>query len=264
MKWELESELALRASSSAGALLTSSSGLSFIEKENHKDIVTEFDVAAGRVIEGVLAENSKYAIVNEENISTYSSSDQSIFWVIDPIDGTSNFASGMNYFCTSVGLISDKDFVVGSIYAPKNRELYFTYGDQGSFLNGKAIQSHKSIDLKQSIVAASFSNSSNDSMFLQNQYVVFGEVNNASRSLLRLGSAALNLAYVSDGRLQGAYGLKAKIWDVGAGLALAKQAGAMVYVEHVDFIHVNYVVGSKNVVEQILQILQKKELINVT
>ena len=258
MKWEFEAEIALRATSSAGSLLNHIVVGSIAEKENYKDIVTEFDFAVGKHINTILSTSSNYPIVNEEFTDSHSNVYKHPYWVVDPIDGTTNFSTGMHLFASSVGLVENNDFLVGAIYAPKTKELYFTYGDQGSYLNGKLIGVKKNINLKQASVVASFANMPGD----PKQYEAFGEINDKSRTLLRLGSAALNIAYVCDGRLNGAYGIKAKIWDIGASLALAKHAGATVFYEFIDNITLNYVVGSSNVVSEIKDILSRKELIN--
>lgn len=263
MKWESESKLALKATSQAGGLLSNCVSQTSSEKNNYKDIVTEFDVAAGRIIHTVLSSSSQFPIVNEEQLESHSlnTTKTPTYWVVDPIDGTTNFASGMSFYATSVGLVDNGKFVAGSVYAPKTRELYFTYGDQGSYLNGKLLSANRSVALKQASIAASFSNSLSDETLRRRQYEAFGEINDKSRTLLRLGSAALNIAYASDGRIHGAYGLNAKIWDVGAALSLAAQAGCSVYYEFIDPLNLNYIVGSEYIVSDIRTILSGKGLL---
>ncbi len=264
MKWEFEAELALKSAYEAGAILTDVVIQQLDEKGSHKDIVTEYDLASSRVINQNLKNNSLYPFINEEFVTADAGQMKkpSTYWVVDPIDGTINFASGLPLFATSVGLVHEEEFVVGALYAPKMRDLYFTYRDQGNYLNGKRIYHKKVSSLKQASVAASFSNAHIDPILRKKQYEVFGEVNDSARSLLRLGSAALNIAFVSEGKLHGAYGMNAKIWDIGAALAIAKQAGCALYFEYVDAINLNYIVGSEVVVSEIKKILVGKGLLN--
>lgn len=262
MKWKFESELALKAVSTAGTLLHDPFPPIISEKNHFKEIVTELDNTIGRVITHLLSASSKYPVVNEESIESYEQITQCpTFWVVDPIDGTTNFSTGLPFYCSSVGLMDRGKFVLGSICSPKTKEIYFTYGDQGSYLNGRLLFIKNTATLKQASIAVSFSNSICHIKDHRKQYAVFGEINDRARNVLRLGSAALNIAYVCDGRLHGAYGLNAKIWDVGASLALAKASGCSIYYELIDNVNVNYIVGTTSIMNDIKEILQNKGLL---
>ncbi len=264
MKWEVESEFALRAVSEAGQFLQTALPQQISEKENFKDIITEHDRTAGHIIEEIL-KKTEHAILNEEEESSHSlvrKLNDSTFWAVDAIDGTTNCSTGMSIFASSVGLIHNRAFAVGALCAPKLKELYFTRGDQGSYLNGKKISVSEVSSLKRASIVVGFSNATADFNFKKRQYEAFGEVNDRARAALRLGSAAMNIAYVADGRLHGAYGLQAKIWDVAGAMALAQQSGCELFYRFNSDDTVDYIVGSQLVVTELRKILEQRGFFN--
>ena len=261
VNWEFESELALKAVSKTAELLVNSSEVPKIDlKGDHKDIVTEADISCEAIILEILKATS-HTIVGEESSTKTDVSkvlDNPAVWFVDPIDGTTNFASGMPLYGSSIGLYAKGEFVVGAVCVPPQRELFFTYGDHGSFMNGRRL-SVKNRVLKSASIVASFSNSKVFKEQRQKEYSLFGKLNEASRTNLRLGSAAINICYVADGRLHGAYGFNACMWDIAGGLAIAKQAGCKIYLNlNVESLTASYVVGVPTVATELFSILKEE------
>ena len=129
-------------------------------------------------------------------------------WIIDPIDGTSNFLHGIPHFCISIALKSKGEILIGSIFDPIKNELFYAEKNQGAFFNNHRMKVSKKNNL-------------DDCLFATNSIGV-QEVNLNSRVT---GSAALDLAYVSSGRFDGFFQKKLNIWDIAAGLLFVKEAG---------------------------------------
>ena len=264
-EWIPESELALKAISESVEIIQSSSNTNdFIKsKESYRDIVTYVDVLVEKRIRLVLNVTG-YKILGEETADRIT---DNIFscgptWVIDPIDGTANFVSSIPFYSTSVGLMEKEEFILGAVVVPEFKELFFTIGSDNAYLNGRLLKSGNA-SMKNSLIAAGFSGKAYAPEKRQIEYELFGTINDHSRGCLRLGSAAINICYVASGRLQAAYGIANKIWDVAGAIAIARCAGCEIYFEHISNTHmVNYVVGLHGVTNKIAEIVQSKQLAN--
>lgn len=213
-------------------------------KDGLRDIVTNVDIAISNLLCSRLVDTG-ISVVSEED-AFYGVLPKN-FWVVDPIDGTVNFSNGLNLYAISIGLIEDSLPVLGFVCAPSLDELYITLAPGSVFLNGKPIKHHHKI-YKESLIAASFSGKPDDS-----EFKLFQAINSTTRGCLRTGSAAINICWAAIGRLQGAYGLKAKLWDVAGAIAIAKSAGCEVVTKTYEEnpLLIDYVVGSEGVVRQI-------------
>jgi myo-inositol-1(or 4)-monophosphatase len=179
--------------------------------------------------------------------------DETTFWLVDPIDGTVNFANGVPYFAISAGLWEGGGFRVGAVSLPAFKELFFTHGDEAAFLNGRRLKVRPA-RIDEALVGVSFPGRATAEK--QDPYGMFGRVNEATRGCLRLGSAAALVCLVACGRLQGAYGFGAKIWDVGGALAIALRAGAEVrFRRHPGGPLIDYVVAAPGAGGPLRQIL---------
>jgi len=141
--------------------------------------------------------------------------------VIDPIDGTANFAHGIPHFCVSIALVADGELVLGAIAAPMYEELYRARLGRGAFLNGRAMRVAEVTDLKQAIVELGWSARRPARAYttLLERVLATGAI------FLRAGSGALGLAYVADGRTHGYCELHINSWDTLAGLLMVREAG---------------------------------------
>lgn len=267
INFNFEAELALKAATTGAEIIKErfAEALAIKTKGTPRDIVTDLDLIIERHIIDIL-KTSGHKIVGEEtskndSLSTFP---EELTWFIDPIDGTTNFVSSIPFYATSIGLVSNSKFHIGSVVIPALNEIFFTFGDKGSFLNGKVIKTTPT-DLNNSLIAVAFSSKSHDNTRRKQEFELFGTLNDKSRGCLRLGAAAINICYVAANRLQAAYGVSNKIWDVAGGLAVAMQAGCNVYVEWISGTNrINYVVGAPGVADEIAQFLNSKKLINVS
>ena len=233
-------------------------------KESLRDISTIVDMEIEQSIISILSE-SKYPILAEEtshNIKTNIDT-KKLYWAVDPIDGTVNFINGLDIFCVSVGLCKDNDFLLGAIAMPRLRKLYCTIGPDAAFLNGKPlIHNHRKIE--EALIAASFSGEKSDIETRNNEYQLFGDINDLSRGCVRLGSAAANICFTASGELQAAYGFNAKIWDVAGALSVAITAGCSSFINiSKESNNISYIVGSETIVSKIHQMSLEKGFFTV-
>jgi myo-inositol-1(or 4)-monophosphatase len=142
-------------------------------------------------------------------------------WVIDPIDGTANFAHGIPHFCVSIALVADGELVLGAIAAPMYEELYRARLGRGAFLNERPMRVAATTDLKQAMIELGWS-----ARRPARAYTALVERVLATGAIfLRAGSGALGLAYVADGRTHGYCELNINSWDALAGILLVREAG---------------------------------------
>lgn len=265
MRWEAEAELALKAVSTAAEIISERPDVGIItQKGSLRDIATDMDKGLETHITTLLR-GSGHAVVGEEaQRDGVPKLTGGPFWVVDPLDGTVNYVSGMPFYAISVGLVTGDarlQWPVGAVAVPSAKELYFTHGDGGAYLNGRRLQVSHSSGLKSALVVASFSGDRGDPAMRAVQFEVFGDVNDASRGALRLGSAATAIAYVAAGRLQAAYGFSAHVWDVGGGLAIAVQAGCKTLcMRQPNSLRVHYITGVPAVVDELAQLLHNRGL----
>lgn len=188
-------------------------------------IVTEADKAAeSYVLKQILRKFPESSIITEET-GEYSGASE-LLWVIDPLDGTSNYAHGFPWFCVSIGVYSKGKALAGAVYQPILKEFFFAEKSVGSFLNGKRIKVSKGNRLADSLLGTGFYYSKKAQ--LAKEMKIFHRVNEVAQAVRRPGSAALDLACVSCGRFDGFWEKGLSSWDVAAGLLLVEEAGGMV------------------------------------
>lgn len=147
-------------------------------------------------------------------------------WIIDPLDGTTNYLHGLPFFCTSIALQQNDALVLGVIYDPTRGECFTAEKGKGASLNRKPIHVSQHKSLRQSLVAMGFPYNSLDR---QAEYLtILSTVISNSRGMRRLGSAALDMAYVACGRFDAFYEYGLHPWDVAAGAVLVSEAGGQV------------------------------------
>jgi myo-inositol-1(or 4)-monophosphatase len=147
-------------------------------------------------------------------------------WVIDPIDGTTNFAHGFPFYAISVGLEKAGKPILGIVYNPEHKEFFYAEKGRGAFLNGKRIKVSREKRLKKSLLMTGFSYKLGKSM--EANLVHFRSFLMASQAVRRAGSASLDLCYVACGRLEAFWELDLFPWDTSAGWIMVKEAGGEV------------------------------------
>jgi myo-inositol-1(or 4)-monophosphatase len=192
-------------------------------KLNVSDVVTAADKEAERVILSYIHDHFPgHGIIAEESGSECE--DAEWRWIIDPLDGTTNFSQGLPVFSVSIALQHNKETVVGVVFAPYLREMFHAVKDCGAFLNGKEIHCSDKKSIAESVVATGIPYDKRENP--DNNVAEVTRVAVNVRGLRRLGSAAIDLSYVAAGFLDAYWELNLKHWDVAAGSLIASEAGA--------------------------------------
>jgi len=182
-----------------------------VSKKGPRDFVTKTDKYVEKILIEELSKAKKnYSFLSEE-IGSIKKKDQENIWIIDPIDGTTNFLHGIPHFAVCIALQSETEIVSGLIFDPIKDEMFFAEKNKGAYLNNHRLRVSKK-------------NSIEDCLFSSNQEgVKFSDLN-----MRNSGCAALDLAYIASGRLDGFFQNKINLWDVAAGALLVKEAGGIV------------------------------------
>jgi myo-inositol-1(or 4)-monophosphatase len=146
-------------------------------------------------------------------------------WIIDGLDGTTNFVHGVPFFCVSLALERDGELLLGVVYDPMRDELFYARRGQGVFLNGKSVQVSATRSLRQSLLATGFPYDMSPPV---NNLSQFGQFKLVAQEVRTLGSAALELAYVACGRLDGYWEMGLFPWDTAGGVLILAAAGGRV------------------------------------
>ncbi len=221
--YENEQEIAGRAARSAGDMLKHKFGnVQQIRKKGETDLVTEADLAAEKIVMEMLHHYfPKDNILSEEAGGLGGSSART--WIIDPLDGTTNFTHGYPFFAVSIGLEVENEVVLGVVYNPAMDEFFEARRGTGALLNGNPIHVSHAEKLKDSLLATGFPyDLERGGNRLFEWYRVMSM---ASRGVRRAGAAALDLCYVAAGRLDGLWEEGLKPWDAAAGVVIVKEAG---------------------------------------
>ena len=216
-------DLARRAAIEAGSMViqTPARALRASTKSSPTDFVTEMDRAAEQLIlETILAARPDDGMVGEEGASTASQS--GISWLIDPIDGTTNYLRGIPNFSVSIAAVTEDETVAGVVYDPTLDETFTAIRNQGAALNGAPIECSRT-PLAESIIGTGFSYSAAER---QRQADLLRAVLPAVGDIRRPGSAAISLCWVACGRLDAFYEADLEPWDFAAGSLIALEAGA--------------------------------------
>lgn len=219
--------LAIELSRGAGDILRTFSqhARSMIDtKSSNVDLVTDADKASERfLVDALRARRPDDAIVSEEG-SNYSGT-SGVEWIIDPLDGTTNFVYSVPFYAVSVGVAVNGQPVAGAVYNPILDEMYSAHIGGGAFCNSEPIHANPVKSLDRSLIATGFSYSSETR---GKQAAITARLMPEVRDIRRLGAAALDLCNVACGRVDAYFEHDVKPWDVTAGYVIATEAGAKV------------------------------------
>ncbi len=226
-------DVAVRAARAGAAELMLRRDSRVVSEKSPKDLVTDADLAAQKAIREVLEQAFPgYAFVGEEdgeNLPPDSvrlgEGDAPPCWVVDPLDGTVNFVHRLQNFAVSIGLYSAGKMRLGVILDPVYKELFTAIDGQGAFCDERKMTTSKCIDIGDALVACSFPAGISRTSPEIGRFV---DVLESCRSLRRLGSCALNLCYVADGRLDAYWATSVQPWDSAAGIVICREAGAVI------------------------------------
>ena len=192
-------------------------------KSSSFDLLTIADKEAEKAIVSVIQGHyPKHNFLAEEN--SYAQTSSEYTWIIDPLDGTNNFACGMPIFCCSVALMHNNQLIAGVIYDVTRDELFYAQKDKGAFLNAKPIKVNTADTLEKSILITGFYYSRGEEM-IDTLETIKRFFLARIMGLRRLGAAALDLCYVACGRAAGFWEFELSPWDFAAGKLLIEEAG---------------------------------------
>ncbi|MCE5223629.1 inositol monophosphatase [bacterium] len=197
-----------------------------IEKKGVIDLVTDADKASeSLLINRILDKFPKHSILSEEAGYTTGSSEHQ--WIIDPIDGTTNYSRKLPFFCISIGYKVANQTQFGLIYAPAIQQLYYAKHQFGAYRNHQPIQVSKTETIQDAFLTTGFPYTLH-STEEHNNMPLFSYFSSHALAVRRLGSAALDLCYVADGIFDGYWEVSLQPWDFVAGELLVKEAGGKV------------------------------------
>lgn len=226
MNFELYKQVAVTAAEKGARILESRFGTILrIRKKVAQEIVTEADTESEKEIIAVIRSSfPEHGILSEECGLAAGSSEYR--WIIDPLDGTVNFAHRVPIFCISIALSFREAVVLGIVFNPLSGELFSAVSGQGAQLNGRPIQVSSIASVADSLLATGFPYNVRE--IFDPIITRYGNCLKTVQGIRRLGSAALDLCYVADGRFEGYWEQNLKPWDTAAGALIATEAGGQV------------------------------------
>ena len=220
-----ELEVAIAAAEAAAEVLRSGFGQRpDVEYKGEAELVTEADEEAEQKIEEVLrGAIPDYGMLTEESGELEGESGSR--WIVDPLDGTTNYVHGLPFFCTSIALERDGEVVSGVVHDPIAKETYAAERGGGATLNGEPMGVSDTEESARALLGTSYPD---DPEEVPMGLGLFEGFTNLARGMRRLGSGALDLCYVASGRLEGCYEQGFSAWDVAAGILMVEEAGGEV------------------------------------
>lgn len=225
-------DVAIKAAIRASEIIAKSYGnFKELDFKSDIDVVTEVDFKCEEAITNILQEETpEYGIIAEEGTSFPGEK----VWIVDPLDGTINFSHSFPLFGPSIGLCKGNEVLIGVIADPIRKEIFYASKGNGAFLNDlynkgepKRLHVSKVKNMKQAIVASSLPYN-RDGEYYQNMGRKFIALEKEIQSTRKLGMAALTMAYIAAGRLEGYIVTGAKSWDMAGGIAILEEAGGKI------------------------------------
>jgi len=196
-----------------------------VREKGRADLVTEADVASQNAIRAYLHERlPSHGFLGEEDPAPHTkpAAGAPPTWIVDPLDGTTNYVHDCPMYCVSIGLWLGAEMVVGVVYDGPHDELFSAAKGRGAYLNGKRLQTSRAASLGEALLATGFPP---DLRGQERALAWWRYFSLHARSLRRTGSTALNLAYVAAGRFDGYWAFDNHVWDVAGGVVLVAEAG---------------------------------------
>jgi myo-inositol-1(or 4)-monophosphatase len=254
--------VAIKAARAAGAIINRAAldvESVRISQKQINDFVTEVDHASEQaIIETLLTAYPGHGILAEESGSQHGAKDSDFVWIIDPLDGTTNFIHGFPVYCVSIALAFKGKIEQAVVYDPSRNDLFTATKGRGAFLNERRIRVSKRTQLKQCLISTGFPFRPGDNF--KNYLAMMGDVMQRTAGLRRPGAAALDLAYVAAGYTDAFFETGLSSWDVAAGSLLVTEAGGLIgnFTGEADFLdQKECLAGTPRIYGQMVQILGK-------
>ena len=215
-----------QAARAGGQELLSMRGRFNVQEKAPADLLTDADLASQRaVFETISLAFPEHRLVGEESREEFCSPATGYTWIVDPLDGTTNYVHNLENYCVSVALHDSTGILAGVVYDPVRDHCYRASRGEGAYLNDTAIRASNVSAVGDALIAASFSpRVPRDSPEIER----FLRVLTTAQALRRLGSAALNLCYVASGKLDAYWATSLHAWDIAAGILIVNEAGGCV------------------------------------
>ena len=220
-------EVAVEASLAASDIIMEAAHNPLIKKikKSDSDLVTDTDLESEKIIKNFIIKNfPRHSILAEESDQKENTSDY--LWVIDPLDGTTNFVHGYPSFSVSIGVYYKKNPVVGVVLEMPYLKLYSAIVNNGSWCEGSKIQSSKTENIKDSLLVTGFGYQHGD--LWEKNMDLFKNFTDKCHGVRRLGSASIDICHVATGQVDGFWEFDLSPWDSAAGILIAKEAGCIV------------------------------------
>jgi len=222
-------------------------------KSTVTDLVTEIDLLSEEMIRAKIEKNyPDHNIMGEE--SDFADKNSKYTWVIDPLDGTNNYASSYPIYCVSIALKYKAEVVMGVIYVPELDEIYSAVKGEGAYKSGTEIKISNKTALTSALVATGFPYDKKDSKI--NNLAPFNKILKEIRGVRRSGSAAFDLVSVASGRIDAYWEFKLKEWDLAAGELIVREAGGEIYQTEIEGAPL-LVAGSRELVSELKKVIDK-------
>lgn len=221
------------------------------------NLVTEADkMSDDLIITAIRQTFPDHGILSEESPAIVGGG--KLRWIIDPLDGTTNYAHGYPVFCVSIALVQEGAIVLGVIYDPLREEMFVAVRGEGAFLNGKKMAVSPTRDISRSLLATGFPYDIRESK--ENNLDYFNVMAKEAQAIRRAGAAALDIAYVAAGRFDGFWELKLMPWDMAAGCLMVEESGGVVsglFGERWSMSSPHVLVSNGLIHEQMIAVLKK-------
>ncbi len=254
--------VAIKAARAAGAIINRAAldvEAVRISQKQVNDFVTEVDHASeAAIIETLLTAYPDHGILAEESGSQHGNPQADHIWIIDPLDGTTNFIHGFPVYCVSIALQVRGRIEQAVVYDPSRNDLFTATRGRGAFLNDRRIRVSKRTQLKECLISTGFPFRPGDNF--NNYLLMMGDVMQKTAGLRRPGAAALDLAYVAAGFTEAFFETGLSPWDVAAGSLLVTEAGGLVgnFTGEADFLDQREMLaGTPRIYGQLVPILHK-------
>ena len=254
--------VAIKAARAAGAIINRAAldvEAVRVSAKQTNDFVTEIDHAAeAAIIETLLTAYPGHGILAEESGSEHGAKDSEFVWIIDPLDGTTNFIHGFPVYCVSIGLAVKGKVEQAVVYDPTRNDIFCATKGRGSYMNDRRIRVAKRTRLQECLLSTGFPYRPGDK--LKMHLSMLGDIIPQCAGVRRPGAAALDLAYVAAGFSDGFFELGLKPWDVAAGSLLVTEAGGLVgnFTGESEFLHEGEcVAGNPRIYGQLVTTLSK-------
>ncbi len=252
--------IAIKAARAAGALINRASldlDLVHVTTKSSNDFVTEVDQAAERIIiETLLTAYPGHGILAEESGRAHGARDSDYLWIIDPLDGTTNFIHGLPVFAVSIALSYKGQIQQAVVYDPSRNDLFYSSKGRGAFLNDKRLRVSKRTRLADALIGTGFPFRKGDNF--KRYLAMFEAVMQSCAGVRRPGAAALDLCYVAAGWYDGFFETGLHPWDIAAGSLMITEAGGLIgnFTGEADYLFQREVVaGNPKIYGQLIPML---------